>query len=134
MLLRLIPDQGGDGTVHGIIAMNDTGSDILSLFDTDMPYLGNLQGYGGWIGNVAINYANGTTNVYPKLLVEVQLVRNDNSPWSDWIVEEAIVQPMRPGVMRLSGVGIRDALYIGTAPGNHFLAVAVTKGGLNSLF
>jgi hypothetical protein len=48
MLLRLKPDQGGDGTVHGIGAMNDTGSEILSLFDTDMPYLGgNLQGYSG---------------------------------------------------------------------------------------
>jgi hypothetical protein len=107
MLLRLIPDQGGDGTVHGIIAMNDTRSDILSLFNTDMPHLGNLQGYAGFVGNVA---------------------------WSDWIVEEAMVQPLRPGVSRLSGIGIRGALYIGTAPGNHFLAVAATKGGLNSLF
>jgi hypothetical protein len=134
MLLRLIPDRGGDGTVQGIIAMNDTGSDILSLFNTDMPYLGNLQGYTGWLGNTAIRYANGAINIYPRILVEVQLVRNDDSPWSDWIEEEAIVQPLHPGLSRLSGVGIRGALYIGTAPGNHFLAVAATKGGLNSLF
>ena len=99
MLLRLIPDQGGDGTVHGIIAMNDTGSDILSLFDTDMPHLGNLQGYAGWLGNIAIRFANGAINIYPKILVEVQLVRNDDSPWSDWIEEEAIVQPLRPGLI-----------------------------------
>ena len=46
MLLRLIPELGGDGTVCGIIAMNDTGSDVLSLFTTDLPYLrGNIQGY-----------------------------------------------------------------------------------------
>jgi len=134
MLLRLIPDQGGDGTVYGIIAMNDTRSDILSLFDTDMLHLGNLQGYAGFVGNVAIRFANGAINIYPKILVEIQLVRNDDSPWSDWIVEDAMVQPLRPGVSRLSGIGIRGALYIGTAPGNHFLAVAATKRGLNSLF
>jgi hypothetical protein len=134
MLLRLIPHRGGDGTTYGIIAMNDTGSDILSLFDTDMPHLGNVQGYGGFIGNVAIRFANGAINIYPKVLVEVQLVKNDGSPWSNWIEEEAIVQPLHPGLTRLSGLGIRRALFIGTAPGNHFLAVAATKGGLNSLF
>jgi len=50
MQLRLTPAHGGDGTVSGIIAMNDTGSDILSLFDTDIPHLGNIQGYRGWLG------------------------------------------------------------------------------------
>jgi hypothetical protein len=113
--------------------MNDTGSNILSLFDADMPYLGNLQGYGGWLGLATISYANGAANIYPVILVQVQLVRGDNSAWSDWIEERAIVQPLRPGVSRLSGVGIRGVLYIGTAPGNHFLAVATTKGGLTSL-
>jgi hypothetical protein len=47
MLVRLIPAQGGDGTTHGIIAMNDTGSDVPTLFDIDMPYLGNVHGYNG---------------------------------------------------------------------------------------
>jgi hypothetical protein len=134
MLLRLKPDQGGDGTVYGIIAMNDTGSDILSLFDADMLYLGNLQGYSGWLGNIGIRFANGIVNSYPAILVEVQLVRDDDSPWSNWIEEVAMVQPLLLSVSRLSGIGIRGALYIGTAPGNHFLAVATTKGGLNSLF
>jgi hypothetical protein len=51
MLLRLTPTLGGDGTVYGIIAMNDTGSDILSLFTIDLPHLvGNIQGYLGWHG------------------------------------------------------------------------------------
>jgi hypothetical protein len=107
---------------------------LVSLFNTDMPYLENLQGYTGWLGNTAIRYANGAINIYLTILVEVQLVRNDDSPWSDWIEEETIVRPLRPGLSRLLGVGIGGALYIGTAPGNHFLAVAATKGGLNSLF
>lgn len=134
MLLRLIPDQGGDGSVYGIITLNDTGSDILSLFDTDILNLGNFQGYNGWLGYTEIGYANGATNIYPRILVQVQLLRDDNSVWSDWIQKEAIVQPQRPGVPRLSGIGIRDVLHLGTAPGNHFLAVATTKGGLISLF
>jgi len=55
MLLRLTPMYGGDGTECGIIALNDTGSDVLSLFDTDLPFLGVwIQGYLGWQGLVGI--------------------------------------------------------------------------------
>jgi len=133
MFLRLMPHQGGDGTVHGIIAMNDTGSNILSLFHSDMQHLGNIQGYTGWQGFTGILCANGTINHYPTIEVEVQLVRDNNTPWSDWIRELAIVQPDSPGLSRLSGYGIRNALYLGTSPGNHSLAVAATKGGLASL-
>lgn len=133
MLLRLTPQRGGDGTIHGIIAMNDTGSDILSLFNADMAHLGNLQGYAGWIGPTAILSANGTINTYPTILVQVQLVRNDNSPWSDWIDECAIVKPLLPNVPRLSGIGVRNVLYLAAAPGNHLLAVSTTKCGLASL-
>jgi hypothetical protein len=128
-----MPHRGGDGTVHGIIAMNDTGSDILSLFHSDLQYLGDTQGYTGWRGVIQILCANGTISLYPKIKVEVQLVRDDNTPWSDWFREVAIVQPDGPGLSRLSGYGIRNALYLGTSPGNHSLAVATTKGGLASL-
>jgi hypothetical protein len=126
--------------------MNDTGSSILSLFDTDMQHLGNLQGYTGGVGQVEVRNANGTINNYPQIHVQVQLVRDDDSPWSNWINEWAIVKPSFPNVPRLSGVGIRGILYLpkgnvqrnsakstGTAPGNHLLAVAATKGGLTSL-
>src|ERR1700734_3134068 len=121
MLLRLTPRRGGDGTVHGIIAMNDAGSDILTLFDTDMPRLGNRQSYAGWLGQAAIRNANGTLDVCLKIRVQVQLVRDDDSPWSDWIDEVAIIRSASPGVSRLSGVMIRNVLYSGTAPGNHSL-------------
>jgi hypothetical protein len=132
MLLRLTPLQGGDGTTCGIIAMNDTGSDILTIFDTDRPFLGNMQAYFGWLGPTAVRNANGTMDVCPKISLQVQLVRDDDSPWSGWIDEEAIVRSAGPGVTRLSGVGIRDILYFGTAPGNHSLAVSATRGGLTS--
>jgi hypothetical protein len=133
MLLRLTPALGGDGTVLGIIAMNDTGSEILTLFDTDLPLLGNSQGYNGWIGPAAVVDATGTVTVFPTMFVQVRPVRDDNTPWGNWIDEEAIVKQPALGVSRLSGVGIRHHFYLGTAPGNHHLAVAATKGGLASL-
>ena len=56
-------------------------------------------------------------------------MRDDNTPWDDWIDEIAIVKQSGPNVPRLSGVGIRRVLYFGTAPGNHLPAVSATKGG-----
>ena len=72
-------------------------------------------------------------NHYLKIEVEVQLVRDNDTTGSDWFREVAIVQPDSPGLSRLSGYGIRNALYLGTGLGNHSLAVATTKGGLASL-
>ena len=134
MLLRLTPALGGDGTVCGIIAMNDTGSDMLTLFDSDLPYLGgNIQGYLGWNGYTNITDANGGNALLETILVQVQLVRNDSTQWSDWIDEYAIVRPDTANALRLSGARMRRVLYFGTAPGNHLLAIATTKGGMKSL-
>ena len=134
MLLRLIPELGGDGTVCGIIAMNDTGSDVLSLFTTDLPYLGgNIQGYLGWLGMTRVRDANGVVTPFRRIMVQVKLVKDDNSPWSDWIAEDAMVRQPGLGILRLSGGGVRRALYIGTAPGNHLLAISATRGGLPPL-
>jgi hypothetical protein len=113
--------------------MNDTGSDLLTLFTTDLLRLGNIQGYVGWHGLTGVMDATGLITVFPMILVLVQLVRDDNTPWSDWIDEVAIVKQPVLNVPRLSGIGIRGILYIGTAPGNHLLAISATKGGLTSL-
>jgi hypothetical protein len=80
MLLRLMPHRGGDGKVRGIIAMDDTGSDMLSLFHSDVHYLGNTQGYTGWRGSARILCANGLISDHPTIEVEVELVRDDNTP------------------------------------------------------
>lgn len=81
MLVRLIPAHGGDGTIHGIIAMNDTGSDMLTLFNTDLDALGNMQGYSGWQLPSAVLDANGTITVFRTIVVQVRLARGDNTPW-----------------------------------------------------
>lgn len=113
--------------------MNDTGSNMLTLFDTDLLELGNIQGYLGWQLNSNIEDAGGGVTSFRTIEVQVQLVRDDNTPWSQWIREIAIIRPSQPVVPRLSGTGIRRAFYIGTAPGNHLLAVSETKGGLTTL-
>ena len=133
MLVRLTPQRGGDGTIYPITTINDTGSSNMMLFDTDIALLGNSEDYDDWIGNVTVRDASGGKHTYQRLRVQVQLARDDNSPWSDWIKEHAVVKPASRGVPRLSGRGIRKALYMGTAPGNHVLAVATTKGGMTSL-
>jgi hypothetical protein len=119
MLLRLPLQRGGDGTTCGITVMNTTGSDILSLFDTDMQHVGSFQEYTGQLGQVTLGNADGMISSYPRVHVQVQLIRDDGSPWSNWIDEWAIVKPSVPGAPRLSGIGIREVLYLGTAPGNH---------------
>lgn len=132
MLVRLIPALGGDGTTHGIIAMNDTGSDMLTLYTSDFMYLGNFNLYAGWQVLVGVTDANGMVRYFQSILVQVLLVGNGDIPWrSNWIEEDAIIR--QDNVPRLSGAGIRQHLYFGTAPGNHYLAVATTKGGLSSL-
>ena len=77
--------------------------------------------------------ANGGFIVFRRILVQVQLVRDDNTPWGVWIDELALVKQPSFNLPRLSGAGIRDVLYIGTAPGNVRLGISATKGGLTSL-
>ncbi len=133
MHLRLIPELGGDGTFCGVIVLNDTGSNIFTVFTSDFQHLGNTQEYDGWIGDGSVTDANGTATVLPQLIVQVRLVDNHSEPWSDWIFERAIVRTPHPSVDRLSGRGFRDVFYIGTGPGNHVLAVSASKGGLTTL-
>ena len=99
MLLRLTPAFGGDGTVYGIIAVNDTGSDVLTNFNTDLPQLGNIQGYTGWLLPTAIVDVNGVVTFFPTIRVQVQLVRDNNMPWSDWIDESALVKQLGPNIL-----------------------------------
>jgi hypothetical protein len=134
MHLRLIPGLGSDGTTFGIGGLNDTSSDGLLILDSDLLQLGGgVQAYRGWAEMVEVRNANGAVDELRSILVEVQLVRDDDSPWTDWIREAATIMPVQPGISRLSGPAMRDVLYFGTAPGNQTLAVSTTKGGLSSL-
>ena len=115
---------------------NDTGSNVLSIFPSDLPRLGidatrmlvtNVQTAGGQVQGA---------NVF----VQIQLLTPDATnatgyrPISDWIRETVFVQfTGHENAARLSGAGMRNVLYFATPPGNQTLAVAEKKHGLMSL-
>ena len=127
--------MGGDDRVTiGFTIGNDTGSNILSLFSTDLDALGcNYQTYNGIMGDVVVATANGVC-LRDRILVEMQLLRADYSPFTSWFVESAVVVPNVLGQdqMRLSGNGMRQILFFATSPGNATLYVAEKKSGIIS--
>ena len=131
MEVRLCPELGGDGTRHGINVLNDTGSEILMIFNT---ILGNYGQYTGWLGHVFIGGCSGVVEMLFSLQVDIRLVRPDSLvPWGNWLREEAIIRHPARGVARLSGSLMRGHLFFGTRPGNYEVAVSDTKGGLNAI-
>lgn len=134
MEIRLCPELGGDGTRHGINVLKDTGSDILTIFNTDFMSLGNSEQYTGLLGYVYIGGCDGHVELLLSLLVDIRLVRPGSLvPWGNWLREEAIIRRLTEGVTRLSGSLMRDCLFFGTRPGNNQVAVSLTKGGLNAI-
>lgn len=129
MEVRLCPELGGDGTRHGISVLNDTGSDVLTIFNTDLMRLGNYEQYTGLLGYVYIGSCNGDIEMLLSLLVDIRLFRPSSLvPWGNWLSEEAIIRRPAPGVARLSGSWMRDRLFFGTRPGNYQVAVSDTQG------
>jgi len=63
-------------------------------------------------------------------MVEMQLLDVHGNPVSDWFVEHAVQAPLFADTERLSGQGMRNFLYFGTAPGNGRLYMAEKKHGL----
>lgn len=133
MQVRLCLGWGGDGTTHAINVLKDTGSDLLTLFYEDLPYLGNNQQYEGWQQEVDVQTAGGNVERLLTLLVEVRLLRPVTSiAWGDWVEELAMLRERVPGIDRLSGVRMRSPFFFGTRPGNLQVAVSSTKGFLKT--
>lgn len=129
--VRLLTNLGGDGTVHGINVLNDTGSNMLTIFYEDLERLGNSRFYRGWQGEMDIGAAGGQMENLYTLLVEVQFVQPITMiPWGPWFSERAVLRRLVEGADRLSGAGMREHLCFGTRAGNEHLAVSTTKGGL----
>ncbi|EFE36018.1 uncharacterized protein ARB_04955 [Trichophyton benhamiae CBS 112371] len=112
-----------------ITMLNDTGSDALTVFDTDLIALGIAPTYLGFGPQTQAMTANGIV-LRQVVYVEIQLLDSQRNPISDWILEESVVVPSAEGNTRLSGRGMRDCLYFATAPGNQQLYVAEKKNGI----
>jgi hypothetical protein len=131
--MRLIEAEGGDGQWHNIQMMNDTGSDIMKIFDSDFAMLGNLSDYDPVSDWVLISDANGFQQPRQRIFVEVQLARGIDDEWGPSFLEAGVIYPDGLGIPRLTGLGLRLNFFIGTAPDFTYLAVACTKSGMSSL-
>jgi hypothetical protein len=80
LLLRLIPEYNSNEIVQELMVMNNSGSDLLTLFSIDLPFLGNIQMYTTWYRVITISNINGIVDLCLEVSIEVQLVRNDNPP------------------------------------------------------
>lgn len=113
---------------HGISALHDTGSDVLTLFATDLTHLGIHQPYNGWLGYNETFTADGNAQHLSTVMVEIRMVRpGSHQPWGEWIPEVAVIRNAVPGMERLSGAGMRDRLYFGTPPATITLPVVQPK-------
>lgn len=79
--------------------MNDTGSNVLTLYDSDLTRMGNSTQYNGWENVVTFDTASGSA-AFRSLLVKVQLLDEHDQPWSSWIKEYALVRDDDPSVVR----------------------------------
>ncbi|WEW56265.1 hypothetical protein PRK78_001707 [Emydomyces testavorans] len=112
-----------------ITMLNDTGSNTMTIFDTDLTALSIPPTYRGFGVNIPVATAVGIV-LRQQISVEIQMLDSKGDPVSDWILERAIVTPAATGAARLSGDGIRQRLYFATAPGNQHLYVAEKKNGI----
>ena len=110
--------------------MNDTGSDIQTIFPTDLAALGYYQiAYQGHIGMQPITTANGAVSRM-MIEIEMQITKANGTAITPWFMEVAVITPVQPGQYRLSGSAMRDHLFFATAPRNANLFVAQKKSGI----
>jgi len=64
----------------------------LTVFETDLPLLGNMELYSSQRNEIFTRDANGVLTPRQRMAVQVRLVRDDNSPLGDWIDEDAVVK------------------------------------------
>jgi hypothetical protein len=90
----------------------------MSFCPGDLRYLKKLHEHSGWLGPITTSDVDGMIHSHPSIFVQIRLVALDFAPWPGWIEELAGAKPPCLGVPQLTGVGVRRAMYIATAPGN----------------
>src|SRR5271163_1385 len=113
--------------------MNDTGSNIQTIFPTDLAALRyDPSTYLGDLGMFAITTANGDA-FRNRIMIEMQIIKADGTAITPWFWEVAVDTPLQSGMQwRLSGNAMRNHLYFATAPGNANLFVAEKKNGITT--
>jgi hypothetical protein len=128
MMVRAIPLQGGSGTEYAVSVLNDTGSNLLNVWDNHAASMGiDKPTYTQYRAPVAVDTAAGTT-YRTKTKVQICVMDLTQVPLSDWFEEDCVVVPQTSPL--LSGQNMRNELYFATAKGNRELFVGKTKNSI----
>src|SRR2546421_9953757 len=88
--------------------MNDTGSNLQTIFPTDLAALRyNQPTYQGYLGVFHIGTANGVA-LRERIVIEMQITKADGTTITPWFRENAVITPLQPGI-QISALGKCDA-------------------------
>ncbi|KAJ5722168.1 hypothetical protein N7488_000203 [Penicillium malachiteum] len=130
--IRVPPQYGGnEHLTRPFLVCNDTGSNVLTLFMSDLLALqfDMVLHSQAMQGAAPINTANGHA-LQPLIFVDMQILTSAFVVLTPWFRETAIVKPDSPGDARLSGAAMPNHLFFATAPGNAHLYVVQKKAGI----
>lgn len=129
MFIRLGTADGSQGQAFKVSTMNDTGSNVQTLYDDEYLALMTLSPHFSGTYPITVGLADGSTRPMFGVPLEVRLIDQAGDMLTEWIPEEGVLtnrgSPNLPP--RLSGRGIRTRLFFATAPGNNKLYVTENK-------
>ncbi|RFU27504.1 hypothetical protein B7463_g8820, partial [Scytalidium lignicola] len=108
--------------------LNDTGSDILEMYQNEIQALNGPANYGYMGAPTPIQTANGLVN-RAIITLEVQLVKA-GTPVGGFYRTEAMICPGAPTGPRCSGIFLRQNFFTSTSPYNNILYVSDYKTGV----
>jgi len=127
---RLALGFGDPSLVTNVTIANDTGSNLQTIFDTDLANLNcNINAYP--VGLNPVFTAGGIVQ-RRMILIQMQILQANGDEVSPWFEEKAVITPVLPGATqcRLSGNEMRNHLFFATALGNASLFVAQSRNGI----
>ena len=88
---------------------------MLTVFDVDLPQLGFDPAIhsSATVGQAPINTANGIV-LRGKIKMEMKIVSAARQELTPWFIEDAVVQPILSGSLRLSGNAMRQYPFFAT--------------------
>lgn len=117
--LRSLGKGGPPELTTKVEVHNDTGSNLLTVFDTDLWSLGSSETtYWAIEAPSAVRLAAGHTVMMRCMPVEIRLLDRNGFPMTPWFEERGVLVEYKPGSIRLSGLSMRNELYFVTNRSN----------------
>jgi hypothetical protein len=105
--------------------LDDTGSDVVTIFDDDLDEILNLTPSGTQvptIGVFALHTAGGKSNIHRNIVLQARVLGPSEQPITNFYPVRVVVWPSSYRVdvpVRLSGNWWRHVLYVASAPANN---------------